>query len=92
MQKLNTGDLQRLTRLLFAGRAKWRELGMQLGVSKGRLKVIEEEYGTSHRRFTKVISSWMSGTESPTVHKLVDGLRSDIVYEEKLAEVIEMVY
>ncbi len=90
-KELTSADLSRLTSLLFDAGRKWHELGLQLGVRKGQLNAIEEDHRRSHRRLTEMLTSWVNGTTSPTVQKLVDALRSEDVNEEKLADkVIEM--
>ncbi len=90
-KELTSHDLSRLTVLLDDAGTKWHELGLQLGVRKGRLNAIEEDHRRSHRRLMEMLNSWVNGTKSPTVQKLVDALRSEDVNEEKLADkVIEM--
>ncbi len=85
-KELTIDDLKQLTSLLFDAGCKWHELGLQLDVRKGQLNAIEEHYRTSQRRLTEMLTSWVNGTKSPTVQKLVDALRSEDVNEEKLAD------
>ncbi len=88
---LTSKDIAQLTDLLYPAAIKWYELGLQLGVSVGRLREIDYGCRRSSRCLTEMLTSWVSGTQSTTVRNLVDALRRKSVNEEKLAaEVIEV--
>ncbi len=85
-------DIGRLTELLSDAATKSFELGMLLGISNGQLKKIERDYGTSVRRMSEVLTTWVEGTENPTVGKLVDALRSDTINELVCARKVSEMY
>ncbi len=85
-KELTSHDLGQLSNILSEAVAKWHELGLQLGISVGRLREIEEDHKTARRRFTEVLNDWVKGTNPSTVGNLEAALRSESVKEHKLAD------
>ncbi len=81
-----------MTNLLSEIDAKWHALGLQLGISGGQLKAIEEDYRRSGRRMSEVLSAWVKGAEHSTVGQLEAALKSLAVIEIQLARKVIEVY
>ncbi len=91
-RELTQRDLGTLTNLLSEIDAKWHALGLQLGISVGQLKAIEEDYRKSGRRMSEVLFAWVKGTEHPTIGQLEAALKSLAVNEIQLARKVIEVY
>ncbi len=81
-RELTQRDLGTLTNLL--SEVDWHALGLQLGISVGQLKAIEEDYRRSGRRMSEMLFAWVKGTEHPTVGQLEAALKSPAVKEIQL--------
>ncbi len=87
---LTKENLPQLVELLADIAAKWHELGLQLEVRN--LNSIEVDCRGAQRCLTEMLSSWLSGSERPTVRKLTSALRSRPVNEVRLAEEVMRKY
>ena len=67
---------------------KWYEIGVQLGVSESKLRQIEADHTTVGRRFSEVISFWLSGNTQVATNweSLIIVLESSFVDEKGLAK------
>ncbi len=89
---LTKENLPQLVELLADIAAQWDQLGLQLEVSKGKLNSIEVDCRGAQRCLTEMLSSWLSGSERPTVGKLTSALKSRPVNEVRLAEEVMRKY
>jgi hypothetical protein len=66
---------------------KWFQIGVQLGVNESKLRQIETDYQILDRRFSEMISFWLSGNTlvAVTWMSLVQVLESRFVNEKGLA-------
>ena len=69
---------------------KWFQIGVQLGISEANLHQIEADYRTVDRRFSEMISFWLSGNTQVAVtwKSLVEVLESRFVNKKGLAKKI----
>ena len=80
-------DLQQVTNELGSIVQKWFQIGVQLGVSEGKLHQIEADYRITERCFSEMIIFWIKGnTHVPVTWKsLIQVLESSFVNERGLA-------
>ena len=55
--------------------SEWYDLGVCLEVSSGILQTIEQDYGTSHRRLTAMIETWLSKNPKGCWRNIIDALK-----------------
>ena len=90
---LTLSDLNRVYNLLFQVKAKWRDIGLQLGVNVNSLDNIQSEvsYRDDGQRLMQMLSEWLRNVTEPRPSwpRLVDALRSEPVREGKLADKVK---
>ena len=92
-QKLNENDLCVLMEGLNNIRAKWNNLGLQLGVSVGALNAIKKDYNSTSDCLRETLTTWLKTCRlPPTWSDVVDALRSGSVGEVRLAVELEQKY
>ena len=70
-------------------RAKWRSIGLQLGLDGGDLDAIEHNHkGDAQRCFEAVINAWLVSGHETTSERLAQALSQPTVGERRLAEEI----
>ncbi len=74
---------------LFDVRAKWRRIGLKLGLHPGTLDAIEQRQAD---RLEAVLLDWLRVTKGATWKQLIDALQSALVGEIQLAEKLELKY
>ena len=90
-QQLSVDDLRVIMEELNSVSAKWYDIGLQLGVSVGRLEIIKEYSGSERLRETLI--TWLKTYPPPPMwSNIVDALRSNVVSESKLAAELECKY
>ncbi len=85
-------DLVHVYEELFYVRAKWRPIGLKLGLDPGTLDAIEQRQANPHDRLEAVLLDWLRVTKGATWEQLIDALQSALVREIKLAEKLELKY
>ena len=71
-------------------RAKWYDIGLQLGVSVGTLNAIKKDYNSTSDCLRETLTKWLKTCPSvPTWNSIVDALRSSTVGEVRLAADLE---
>ncbi len=73
---LGTKDLQHIYGALFEVRAKWRPIGLELGLTPGTLDAIEQRKINPSDRLEAVLLNWLQVTRGATWEHLIDALRS----------------
>ena len=68
--------------LLHPVRAKWYEVGLQLGLHSGDLDAIKDSGSDAYHR--EVLKLWLAGNQSPTLKALSTALRTNTVGESRL--------
>ena len=92
-QQLTVDDLHALMEELNDVRAKWYNIGVQLGVSVGTLDAIEKQYSDPSDCLRKTITTWLqTRVPPPTWTNIVQALRSSVVDEARLAADLEQKY
>ena len=91
-QPLSENDLRMLMEELNNISAKWNNLGLQLGVSIGRLNAIKEDYHTTSDCLRETLTTWLKTFSSPSWSAMVDALKSKTVGEVNLAVELEQKY
>ncbi len=87
---LETGDLKLIYGALFEVRAKWRPIGLELGLTPGTLDAIEQMKINPSDRLEAVLLDWLRGATAATWEQLIDALRSVLVGANQLAEKLEL--
>ena len=87
---LTLSDLNRVYNLLFRVKAKWKEIGLQLGVDPYSLESIQSEvnFRDDGQRLMQMLSEWLRNVTEPRPSwpRVVDALRSEPVHEWNVAE------
>ena len=91
-QPLSEKDLRVLMEELNNISAKWNNLGLQLGVSIGRLNAIKNDYHTTSDCLRETLTIWLKTFSSPSWSAIVDTLKSRTVGEVNLAVELEQKY
>ena len=89
-QLLTVDDLRVLTKELNDVRAKWYDIGVQLGVSVGTLKATEKQYLNNPTDCLREALTTLLISSTPTWTKIVDAL--NVVGEVRLAADLEHRY
>ena len=89
---LGTKDLVHVYEELFYVRAKWRPIGLKLGLDPGTLDAIKQGQANPHDRLEAVLLDWLQVTKGATWEQLINALQSALVREIKLAEKLELKY
>ena len=81
-----TNDLKWLVELLHPVRAKWYEIGLQLGLRSGDLNAINKDNPNDcSASCREMLKRWLAGViPCPTLKALSDALRTDTVGESRL--------
>ena len=86
---LTIDDLRTVNNAVFEMRAKWLQLGIELGVKPGTLESIKQKnMQDPNSCLPDLLTEWLKA-EEPTWEKLVEALKSDTVSERNLARRIE---
>ena len=88
-QQLTVDNLRVLTKELHNVRAKWYNIGVQLGVSVGTLKAIEKQYYDPTDCLRETLTTWLKSSNS-TWSNIVDAL--NVVGEVRLAADLQHKY
>ena len=77
--------------------AKWKDVGIQLGLSSGTLDSIQNQNAgkanACQESFREVLSEWKAKQPKPyTWQTMIDALRSNAVAEVRLAEELDLKY
>ena len=92
-QQLSVNDLHVIMEELADVRAKWYNIGIQLGVNVGTLKAIEKQYSDPSDCLRETLMTWLKAYPPPhTWSKVLEALRTKIVGEAKLAVDLEQKY
>lgn len=93
-QQLTIDDLRVIMKESNNVRAKWYNIGVQLGVPVGTLKAIEKQYLNDPTDcLRETLTTWLKTSfPSPTWTNIVEALRSSVVGETKLAAELEHKY
>ena len=91
-QPLSENDLGVLMEELNNISAKWNNLGLQLGVSIGRLNAIQKDCHTTSDCLRETLTIWLKTFSSPSWSAIVDALKSRTVGEVNLAVELEQKY
>ena len=89
-QQLTVDDLRVLTKELHNVRAKWYNIGVQLGVSVGTLKAIEKQYLNDPTDCLRETLTTLLISSTPTWTNIVDAL--SVVGEVRLAADLQHKY
>ncbi len=73
---------------MFEARAKWRQIGIQLGLTTGDLEAFSKKYHDPDNLIESVLDWWFRNNENPTWAVLIEALRSQSVGHTKLAQTI----
>lgn len=76
---------------MFEVRAKWRGIGLELGLTPGTLSSIEQSHADPKDRLYQVLSEWLAKGAAMWRH-LIAALWSVPVGETKLAESVKKQY
>ena len=90
-QQLTVDDLRALMKELKDVRAKWYNIGVQLGVSVGTLDAIEKQYSDPSDCLTKTLTAWLKNCSPPLTWTNIVGALS-VVSEATLAADLEHKY
>lgn len=72
---------------------KWKQVAIQLELSRGDIKTIEKDENDCFDRFMAVLDKWKQSAQHPyTWEALVTALRSKSVDENKLADEIQKTF
>ena len=88
-QQLTVDDLRVVMKELNDVRAKWYNIGVQLGVSVGTLDAIEKQYSDPSDCLIKTLTTWLKSS-TPGWTNVVDAL--NVVGETRLAAELEHTY
>ncbi len=87
---LETNDLKLIYGVLFEVRAKWRPIGLELGLTPGTLDAIEQVRINPSDRLEAVLLDWLRGAIAATWEQLIDALQSAPVGAIQLARQLEL--
>ena len=90
MGRLTTKDLKDVLEAVAHVCAKWKLIGLQLGMPPEKLDEIKSEHKDPRNCFLEVLNEWLKGLDpEPTWEGLAKALRSKSVGEDALAGQIE---
>ncbi len=79
-------NLRDVLRAVYSARAKWRFIGLELGLSPDDLDNIKKESQDNEERIEKVLTKWLRQPSlNPSWESLAECLRSEVVGREDLA-------
>ena len=91
--QLSEEDLRKLVELLYDAAHKWERIATFLDFESGTIASIKsKQLGTDEAvdKLMELMKKWLNRTSPPpTVSALVDVLKSRVIGEEKLAQVVE---
>ena len=80
-------DLAFVQRAVWEGRAKWYNIGLELGLTAGTLDAIRETYRYNvDQCFTETLKEWLNQSDHPSWSDLARALRAPPVGHGQLAE------
>ena len=93
---LRKKDQKRVSKEISAAASKWREIGLVLKIPQSSLDKVNKSRSstTAEQKLSGMIKEWFQECPSSDVswQTLVDALRSRVVNEERLAQVLEVKY
>ena len=89
---LTTSDLSIVQDAVFDARAKWYEIGLQLGVPPSSLDSIRIDGDSNGEKLCETLKVWLKTVLKPTWQNILDALRSRAVGELKIAASVEAKY
>ena len=81
--------LQDIFSLLIKAAKDWFELGLALGIQVDTLEGIESNKNSDKARLREMLTHWLRSSPSRTWSDICNGLRSDTVQQDVLADIIE---
>lgn len=92
----DTDDLAFILQCLQPTASQWKTLGLQLGLSPGKLDEIAVTPllipGGPIAYLQEVLTRWLNDAPSPTLNKLCGALRSPTVEQNRIAHELEKTY
>ena len=86
---LTIKDLGTVRKDTFEACSKWYDVGLDLGVPVYELDQIQDEHGKTKDCHRAMLKCWLKAGENTTWAALIEVLRSDIVRENSLAQMLE---
>lgn len=88
---LDISDLVKIQNLIWDGRVKWKNIGLNLGIDFSTLNVIEEDNPRNvDKCFQVMLTKWLQSGNGATLSDLIQALRTKSVGFEALADDIEL--
>ncbi len=84
--------LQDIFSLLIKAAKDWFELGLALGIQVDILEGIDSNKNSDKARLRDMLTHWLRSSPSRTWSDICNGLRSDTVQQDVLADIIEEKY
>ena len=84
--------LQDIFSLLIKAAKDWFELGLALGIKVNTLEGIKSKENCDKARLREMLTHWLRSSSSRTWSDICNGLRSDTVQQDVLADIIEEKY
>ena len=72
--------------------ADWYDLGLQLKLRIGTLKIIRTEFSAPKHQLREMLNAWLTTGDNPNWKTLVDALKSKMVGATHLAALLETKY
>ena len=82
-------DLQDIFSLLIKAAKDWFELGLALGIKVDTLEAIDSNKNSNKAHLREMLTHWLRSSPSRTWSDICNGLRSDTVQQDNLADIIE---
>ncbi|XP_064401955.1 uncharacterized protein LOC135347813 isoform X3 [Halichondria panicea] len=84
--------LQDIFSLLIKAAKDWFELGLALGIKVNTLEGIKSKENCDKARLREMLTHWLRSSSSRTWSDICNGLRSDTVQQDVLADIVEEKY
>ena len=84
--------LQDIYSLLIKAAKDWFELGLALGIQVDTLEGIDSNKNSDKARLREMLTHWLRSSPSRTWSDICNGLRSDTVQQDNLADTIQEKY
>ncbi len=84
--------LQNVFSLLIKAAKDWFDMGLALGIKVDTLEVIKSRENCDKARLREMLTHWLRSSPSRTWSDICNGLRSDTVQQDVLADTIEGKY
>ncbi len=82
-------DLQEVYSLLIKAAKDWFDMGLALRIKVGTLEGIKSRENSDKARLREMLTHWLRSSPSRTWSDICNGLRSDTVQQDVLADIIE---